>query len=193
MKTIAVTDRGVYGEDFMNSLRRAAATKPHAVILREKDLCSNEYHALARECLPICAEYDVPLIVNTFTDVAEVLSIDNVQVSFGQFSEQSNYLCKKFTRIGVSVHSKEEAVIAKRLGASYLIAGHIFETKSKEGVPARGLEFLRDICAAVPVDVYAIGGITRENAQSALDAGASGVCMIRGIFALENTVNKGDL
>ena len=53
-------------------------------------------------------------------------------------------------KIGVSIHSAEEAKEAVSLGASYLTAGHIFTTDCKKGVPARGLEFLKEVCEISP-------------------------------------------
>ena len=81
-------------------------------------------------------------------------------------------------QIGVSVHSREEAVYAERRGADYLIAGHIFLTDCKKGVPARGLDFLKEICASVEIPVFAIGGMNLEHGRMAMEAGASGVCMM---------------
>jgi len=76
----------------------------------------------------------------------------------------------------VSIHSAEEAKRAEELGARFVIAGHIFETQSKPGIRPRGLAFLRDICESVDIPVFAIGGITDENAQDCIAAGAYGIC-----------------
>ena len=79
--------------------------------------------------------------------------------------------------LGASVHAVDEAVRAVSLGASYLIAGNIYETGCKPGLAARGLSFLTEVCKAVPVPVYAIGGITPERLPEVLAAGAAGACM----------------
>ena len=83
-------------------------------------------------------------------------------------------------KIGVSIHSAEEAKEAVRLGASYLTAGHIFTTDCKKGVPARGLEFLKEVCEISPVPVYGIGGIhlDAEQIRSVLEQGAEGGCIM---------------
>jgi thiamine-phosphate pyrophosphorylase len=65
--------------------------------------------------------------------------------------------------IAVSVHSKDEAIKACSLGASFLIAGHIFETDCKKGVVPRGLIFLKEIVNTVKIPVFSIGGITLLN------------------------------
>ena len=84
--------------------------------------------------------------------------------------------------LGSSVHSLEEAEEAFSLGAEYLTAGHIYATDCKKGLPPRGTAFLEEICRAVPVPVYAIGGIRLEQEQieKTLAAGARGVCIMSG-------------
>ena len=85
-----------------------------------------------------------------------------------------------FDEIGSSVHSVEQAAQAEELGATYLVAGHIFSTDCKRGVPPRGLGFLGEICDSANVPVYGIGGITEENEKAVTEAGAEGVCVMSG-------------
>lgn len=79
-------------------------------------------------------------------------------------------------RIGTSVHSVEEAVRAERLGASYLFAGHIFETDCKKGLAPRGLSFLEEVCKSVSIPVYALGGINDQTEPLVRKTGAEGAC-----------------
>ena len=89
---------------------------------------------------------------------------------------------KAFPILGVSCHSVEEAGKAKELGCTYIIAGHIFETDCKKGVPPRGLEFLKEVCDTIDIPVYAIGGITMDNIALVKNAGAAGGCMMSGLM-----------
>lgn len=52
---------------------------------------------------------------------------------------------EQFAEIGTSCHSREEAEEAAALGCTYIAVGHIFATDCKKGIPARGVEFLRDM------------------------------------------------
>ena len=90
-----------------------------------------------------------------------------------------------FDQIGASVHSVEEATEAVTLGATYLIAGHIFSTDSKKGVPPRGLSFLKQVCDAVSIPVFAIGGITRNDVNAIKATGAKGVCIMSEAMTCE--------
>ena len=80
------------------------------------------------------------------------------------------------------MHSSEEARQAEALGASYIIAGHIYATNCKEGIPPRGLRYLKEVCDSTGLPVYAIGGITPRNMAEVLAAGAAGGCMMSGFM-----------
>ena len=87
-----------------------------------------------------------------------------------------------FSRVGVSVHSVEEAKQAKALGAAYVTAGHVFTTDCKPDLSPRGLSFLQNVCGAVPIPVFAIGGINETNLDSVLQAGADGICLMSSMM-----------
>ena len=80
----------------------------------------------------------------------------------------------------------DDALEAQSLGCTYITAGHVFETDCKKGLPGRGLEFLRDVCAAVDIPVYGIGGIDADNIALVRDAGASGACLMSSLMATED-------
>ena len=85
-------------------------------------------------------------------------------------------------KIGVSVHSLEQALAAQDLGADYVVAGHIFDTPSHASERGRGLKFLREICESLKIKTYAIGGINFKNLGEIKDAGAAGAYMMRGFL-----------
>ena len=81
-------------------------------------------------------------------------------------------------RIGTSIHSVEDAVFAESHGADYITAGHIFTTDCKKGLPGRGIDWLKSICHAVSIPVYAIGGISDANISMLSDCNIAGYCMM---------------
>lgn len=149
------------------------------IILREKDLPKEDYSILAENALRICSKTDTRLILHTFIETAEKLNYKHIHLPLCRLQESSSQLAD-FETIGVSIHSLEEALLAKSLGASYITAGHVFATDCKKGLPGRGLSFLQQICSALDIPVYAIGGINSDNIDSVLNAGAAGGCMMSG-------------
>ena len=77
-------------------------------------------------------------------------------------------------------------------GAHGLIAGHIFITDCKKGAAPRGLAFLQQICDAVNIPVYAIGGINAQTYPELQASSAAGACVMsyamkQGSFFWENS------
>ncbi len=179
--TICVTNRLLCQEDFLLRLSLILQNHPQAVLLREKDLTASEYEALAAVCQKICLRHKVPLIIHGHPSIARKLRIKMLHLPLSQFLEQHVQLTD-FPQIGVSVHSVEEAVQAEKLGAGYLIAGHIFPTACKALLPARGLSFLQNVCQAVHIPVYAIGGILPEHFDLLQATGAAGCCLMSSLM-----------
>ncbi|MBM4764413.1 thiamine phosphate synthase [Bacillus sp. B15-48] len=174
---ICITNRKLCKENFLDRIEKLASGKPAAIMLREKDLSLTDYETLAIQVNEICKKKNVPLIINQNISVAAKLNIPAIQLSMTNLRANQRNL-QPFEFIGASVHSQEEALEAQQLGATYLIAGHIFATNSKKGVPPRGLPFLKEICDSVSVPVFAIGGITKERKEMIVKARASGVCIM---------------
>ena len=180
MDIICVTDRKQSVGDFYRRIEQIALAKPTLIILREKDLSENEFNEVCLRCREI-VPMDI-LSVNTFIDIAKNNEIRNIHLSFEDFIKKGIEKMKYFKKIGVSIHSKDEAIIAEKRGASYLIAGHIFATDCKKGVAPRGMDFLEEVCKVVDIPVYAIGGITKDKVKDVKKAGASGICVMSSIM-----------
>lgn len=166
-------------ENFFTQLEKICAADIDRVILREKSLTEEEYETLAKRVIKICGKYKTPLSLHTFTEAAKRLDCKSIHLSYADFTAGKG---EGFETVGVSVHSLNEAISAERSGANYITAGHIFPTDCKKGLPPRGTDFLREICETVHISVYAIGGITPENAPFAKASGASGVCLMSGLM-----------
>lgn len=178
---ICVTHRLLCPDDFLERLDRIAAQHPYAIVLREKDLSESEYEALARDCLRICQKHDVPLNLNSQIAVARRIGCDGIHLPFHLLLQHKNEL-EDFSRIGVSLHSPEEAAQLADTPATYVQAGHVFPTDCKAGVPPRGLSFLRAVCQATYLPVFGIGGITAERYPAVLQTGAAGACIMSGLM-----------
>ena len=177
-----------HSNNFLQSIEMIAKSEAEAIILREKDLSEDEYFILAKSVKEICDKYGKKLIIHSFIDVAKRFGIKNIQIPFSKFITLNN-LHNDFESIGTSVHTVEDAVLAEKLGADYIIAGHIFATDCKKGLEPRGVGFLRDVCNAVRIPVYAIGGID-DNSVSKLNnvnyKNFAGVCVMSALMKSDN-------
>ncbi len=175
-KRIAVTASKLAQLPLPEQIRKVAKLhKIDMLILREKELTEEKYEALALEVLEACKEEGIPCVLHSFVQVAEKLGVKKIHLPLERLKKEQKNL-SFFDTIGVSVHSSEEAKEAYHLGATYLTAGHVFETDCKKGLPGRGLGFLQEVCQAVPIPVYGIGGIDDDNTEQVKKAGAAGEC-----------------
>lgn len=184
---IAVTNRKLCTDNFVLRVREILSAEPFEVILREKDLSDDKYCQLAKEIVADNNEYKKVLALNR-PEIALELGIENVHLTMQQLMEHGRPSFIK--RAGVSVHSAEEAETAQKLGADYLIAGHIYATDCKKGVPPRGIEFFRGVCESVDIPVFAIGGISENNFNEPLENGGTGVCLMSEFMKCENPYER---
>lgn len=178
---IAVSNRKLCNRPFLEQIEIVCQHRPQALILREKDLSGVEYERLGKKVREICEKYLVTCIYHTFYEEAKKAGVRNIHLPLWKLREfLETYKREEFDLLGVSVHSIEEAKEAERLGASYITAGHIYETGCKPNLAPRGLEFLKEICQGVKIPVYAIGGIHLDEQQllEVQMAGAKGACVM---------------
>ena len=159
-----------------------------SLTLREKDLDKNEYLNLVEKIYPICKKHKINLILhqNYNLNLDDRYMIKGLHLSYEIFKSLNKNiregLIKKYKRIGVSIHSLEEAKDVENLGATYVVAGHIFETDCKKGLEPRGLNFIKELSSILTIPIFAIGGINEENSNLVLNSGAFGVCMMSSLM-----------
>ena len=159
-----------------------------AFTLREKDLDKNEYLNLVEKIYPICKRYGIDLILHQNYDLNldEKYKIESLHLSYDSFKSLNmnmrEELIKKYKRIGVSIHSLKEAKEVEILGATYVVAGHIFETDCKKDLEPRGLKFIENLSSVLTIPIFAIGGINQENSNLVIDSGAFSVCMMSSMM-----------
>lgn len=183
---LCVTNRKLCHEDFQKRIEKIAACHPKGIILREKDMEANDYLKLAAKIMKICERHGVMCILHSFTDMAISLYAKAIHLPLHLLRKMTEEQKSRFTQLGASCHSVEDAFEAQALGCTYITAGHVFETDCKKGLPGRGIEFLRNVCAAVNIPVYGIGGIDADNIALVRNAGASGACLMSSLMTTDN-------
>jgi len=166
-------------KDFYNIIDEAVRGGINAIILREKDLSSEELHKMAVKIKEIIGKKEVKLIINSNLKVAESVEAHGFHTTFNSFINEKP--CFNGS-LGVSVHSVEEAIEAERHGANYILFGHIFETNCKKDLPPKGLELLMAMKREVNIPVIALGGINPENIKEVKKTGADGVAVMSVIM-----------
>ena len=181
----AVTDRRWLGNSTLaQQVELALEGGVTFLQLREKDAGPQEILEQARQLLPICRRFGVPLIINDNVELALASGADGVHLGQGDMDpRQARRLLGPDRIIGVSAHNPQEARLALEGGADYLGAGAVFHTGTKTDAGALPRQTLEEICRSVDIPVVAIGGITRENVLSLAGSGVAGAAVVSAIFA----------
>lgn len=185
----AVTDRSWLkpGESLSEPVEELLKAGVTCVQLREKHAEEELLLAEARALKKICAEYQVPLILNDRPDLVKETGADGVHVGLSDMGiEKAREMLGDGYLIGGSAHNVQEALAAQKAGADYIGCGAVFGSSTKTDVTALSYEELKDICQAVDIPVVAIGGIHQGNVQKLAGSGIDGIAVISALFARED-------
>ncbi len=175
-----ITNRSlVKSGEYFKTIEESIRGGVDVIILREKDLTFHELYSIATKIKKNIEKTDVKLIINSNLDLAKAIKADGFHCSYKDFIKKP-IVYQGLT--GVSIHSVSEAIEAERLGASYVIASHIFHTKCKENLPPKGIEFITEIKNRINIPVIALGGINVNLVNETLEAGADGIAIMSGIM-----------
>lgn len=136
----------------------------------------------SREGAP--APHELKLIMNDRADLCLAADFNGVHIGQDDLSPESvRKIIGPNRWLGVSTHNPEQLREADQTSAEYLAIGPVFATSSKQNPdPVVGLEGVRRAREITRKPLVAIGGITRSNARSVIDAGADSVAVISDLL-----------
>ncbi len=173
-------------ERLLEMIAEAARCGVDYVQFREKDLPPRDLEGLAREAMARirASGSNTRLLINSRTDVALAAGADGVHLRSRDVSPEE---VRKIWRAGngsgepivaVSCHNEAQVTAAEKSGADFVVFGPVFEKKDAQETSAAGLDLLQKVSRS-RIPVFALGGVTFENAAQCVDAGAKGVAGIR--------------
>lgn len=169
------------GEDPEPLLRAALNGGVDIVQLREKELPRREVELAALTFRRLCDTYSALFVVNDDPDLARSCNADGVHVGQDDMSvDEVREILGPDVIVGLSTHTKEQ-IAAASSSIDYISVGPIWETPTKAGRPAVGLDLVRHASANASQPFFAIGGIDASNAAQVVDAGAQRMCVVRAI------------
>ncbi|MEI6847450.1 MAG: thiamine phosphate synthase [Chlorobiaceae bacterium] len=149
------------------------------VQIREKHFEAKQLFYLALKAAESTLSKEVLLVINERVDIAVATGLQGVHLPENSCPPDKLRTVAPELLIGCSVHSPSSALIAEESGADYLLFGPVFDTPSKRkyGLP-QGSDKLGKLCRSTSLPVFAVGGITHQNASQCIDNGAYGVAGI---------------
>jgi len=168
-------------DDLANFVAQVIDGGVDIVQLREKHAAAADILRAAELLVDVCADRDVPFILNDRPDLALACGADGVHV--GQDDAPVN-LCRRILGpeaiVGLSTHASDELGAALNEPTTYLSAGPVEATPTKPGRPGTGIDYVREaIRSAEPQPVFVTGGVTPETVPQLAEAGVQHFVVVR--------------
>lgn len=177
-----VAPAGIAAGSLADQVPTLAEAGVDVIQLREKDLEAGDLLRVGVPILEACRRAGIPLIVNDRPDVALALGADGVHLGQNDLPVGVGRRILGDAIVGRSTHAVEEIEAALEEMPDYIAVGPVFETPTKPGRPAVGLDLIREAAKRVELPWFAIGGIDRYSLPEVMEAGARRVVVVRAII-----------
>ena len=151
---------------------------------RAKTLGEVDYALWVKELLPLVVRSKTLVFSNDFVSIVNELDLDGVHVGQDDMTVVDvREVLGADKLIGATARTEERALLAGGQGADYLGVGTVFNTTTKQGLTAKGPQFITHIQSLVNCPVFPIGGIDTENAvllqkETAVGCAAIASCLL---------------
>jgi len=180
----AITPEALDTDRLLALVRAALAGGAAAIQYRSKNAPSTLRREQARALAALCREHRAPLIVNDDIGLAQEAGADGAHLGAddGDLAVARRQLGPDML-LGASCYNRLDlAIAAKEAGADYVAFGAVFDSPTKPAAVRAPLALFAEARGAVGLPIVAIGGITPENADAVIAAGADAVAVISAVF-----------
>jgi thiamine-phosphate diphosphorylase len=176
--------RGAGPEALLNAVMAAGVGM---IELRDREQPRNVIERSGSTFRRLADTYGALFIVNDDPYLAVELRADGVHVGQEDMAPgEARRIVGPDAIIGLSTHSRQQIGAASEEPVDYISVGPIWETPTKEGRPATGLELIRTAAEVSTRPWFAIGGIDTANVGEVVEAGAERLCIVRAIRDAED-------
>ena len=145
--------------------------------LREQDLPREEVGELARRVMALAHAHGAKVLLNGDVALAQEVGADGVQLTATQLAGLHER--PEVDWCAASCHNIEELRRAEALGCDFALLSPVLPTLSHPGAPHLGWGNFAAIAAGSSIPVYALGGLARDDMQTAWQHGAHGISLLR--------------
>lgn len=149
--------------------------------LRAKGIADRRIYEIACDLVKLCNDAGVISIINDRADIASLADADGVHLGQRDLPiTQARRIQLTPMIFGVSTHSLSQLKIAVQENADYAALGPVFSTGTKPDTKVVGIDYITealDVLKDTPIRGVAIGGITLENVDEVLKAGADSIAV----------------
>lgn len=178
-------DPGQDHDLFLDELKKSLNAGIRLVQFRAKSLSKSQYMELVKKVVPVCHAFEAKVLLNAVSEMVKDVGADGVNLNSKQLvlqeypfeeEDRSNLL------VGASCHNRSELENANNLGADFAMLSPVLATASHPETVPLGWDNFQKMTDAVNIPVYALGGMGRDNLETAILNGAQGIAAIRALW-----------
>lgn len=178
----------LHGRPVVEVGRKLCAGGADLIQLRAKTSSSSEILQMAQAILPITRVAGIPLVINDHPEIARQVGAEYCHLGQEDFFDAGWRQTTSVAplgcgfELGLSTHNPEQAERALQAQPAYIAIGPVYATGTKPSARPVTLQYVRWAAANVKIPWFAIGGITLENLDDVLAAGARRICVVSAIL-----------
>ena len=180
---VIVDPQATRGRDVVDVAQAALRGGASAIQLRDKLNGKGDQLPIARRLLALCQAHNAVFIANDHADLAVASNAHGLHLGQHDLpAAEARRILHPWQFVGTSNALLQEAEEAAAQRVDYIAVGAMFPTGSKSDTRPAGVQTLRHVKEAVTtIPIIAIGGITMDNVDEVLQAGADGICVIGAV------------
>jgi 8-oxo-dGTP diphosphatase len=180
----------ITGEDprdagaFLERLARALDAGIRLVQLRAHTLDDAAYARLAGAAYALCEGRGARLLLNRDPKLAADLPAHGLHLTSAGLASLSERPLDAAPLVGASCHGAADLARAADLGLDYALFSPVLATATHPEAEPLGWSRFAGLAERAPLPVYALGGLTPADLDTAVAHGAQGIAAIRGLWPL---------
>lgn len=168
--------------DYVNSLmQRIQQQRLTLLQLRARSLGQDDYHQAARLLIPIAHQQQCKIILQSDLDTAGALDADGIHLNHQRLWQATPLAQHSVKIISAACHSPADLQQALKINATCALLSPVQKTPSHPHTPPLGWQKFSQWISQLALPVYALGGLTRQDLETAQQQGAQGIAGIRGL------------
>ncbi|KPE50228.1 thiamine phosphate synthase [Chryseobacterium indologenes] len=186
---LVISEADCAGKNFREVAEQAILGGVDIIQLREKHSSTASFLQKARQLIEITEKYNIPLIINDNTEVAESINAAGIHVGNSDASpvDLRQHPLIKNKMIGYSIEYLSQLENEQTSVSDYLGISPVFKTSTKtDTITEWGLEGIAEIRSLTDKPLVAIGRINPGNAREVINAGADCIAVVSAICSASN-------
>ncbi|MDE2089435.1 MAG: Nudix family hydrolase [Gammaproteobacteria bacterium] len=170
---------------FLALMEERLRTGIRLVQLRAKTLREDAYQSLAGQAVSLCRRYGARVLLNADPKLARLLDADGVHLTRERLLALRERPLEQARWVAASCHDAAELAHARRVGVDFAVLAPVRSTASHPGARPLGWEGFQALAGEASLPVYALGGVTPDDLETAYRSGAQGIAAIRALWGAE--------